>query len=235
MPSRAEASRMSHHRTHVRWLLAAASLAALVAYAAAGAQPSAIRGTCSVQFFATSTLHDFGGEAPCAVVAVEPPDASGRYAARAEVAIAQMTTGIAARDRRMREMFEAKKFPRVVVRCSGIDPSTVRARRAGALPCELAIHGVTHPVSPRLASYAEVDAKSASFEASFDVSLAQFGLEAPVVMGFVRVGDRVRVVARAELTAGAENGEGGGRSSDSSARGVARGRKNGGTSPRYPY
>jgi hypothetical protein len=193
---------MSHLHVRSLPLLGATSLAVFLPFASAAAEPAVISGTCSTQFFATSTLHDFEGEAPCALLAIEAPNASGRYAARAEVAVAQITTGIAARDRRMREMFEAKKFPRIEVRCSELDPAALRARRAGALPCQLTLHGVSRPISPQLVSYAEVPDTSASFAASFEVSLAQFGLEAPVVMGFVRVGDRVRVVANVALKNG---------------------------------
>ena len=175
----------------------------LAAATAASAQPGTppIVGTCAVRFFGTSTLHDFEGSAPCALLAIGAPDASGRYAARAEVAIAQMQTGISARDKRMREMFEAKKHPLVVASFASIDPAAVRGRDASALPFEISLHGVTRRVTPALVSYRELAGESARLEASFELSLQQFGLEAPVVMGFVRVEDRVKVVVTAELAA----------------------------------
>ena len=158
-------------------------------------------GRCSVRFYGSSTLHDFEGTAPCALLAIEPPDASGRYTARAEVVVAQMKTGNDSRDKRMREMFEAKKFPRILATFASVDPAALRAGQPGALPFRLAIHGVERPVTPSLKGFQEQPGTSARFEASFPLSLKEFGMEGPVVMGFLRVDDRVRVVVSVELTA----------------------------------
>lgn len=175
--------------------------ALLVAAAPVGARTLEIAGRCAVRFFGTSTLHDFEGTAPCALLAIDAPDASGRYAARAEVAVAEMETGIAARDRKMREMFEAKRFPRIVASFGAVDAATLRAKGANALPFQLTVHGVTRSVTPVVAGFTEVPGRSARFTATFELSLAEFGMEAPVAMGFVRVGDAVRVAVDVELAA----------------------------------
>ncbi|HKA14240.1 MAG TPA: YceI family protein [Myxococcota bacterium] len=150
-------------------------------------------------FFATATLHDFEGVAPCAVLAIDPPDASAGYRARAEVAVDQLDTGISARNARMREMFEAQKFPRIIAVFEKIDPQALRVKRA--LPFRLAIHGVERDVSPELSDWSEVPGQHAHFRATFDVALSEFGMEAPTAAGLVRVGDRVRVVVDVELGA----------------------------------
>jgi hypothetical protein len=186
-------------RTPRRLALSAAF--ALQALAPIGARALDVAGSCSVAFFSTTTLHDFEGEAPCALLAIETPDASGRYAARVEVAVAQLKTGISARDKKMREMFEAKKFPRIVASFAGVDPASLRARRPGALPFRIAVHGVERAVTPVLSSFAEVPGKSARFRASFELGLRDFGMEGPVAMGFIRVDDKVRVVVDVELEA----------------------------------
>jgi polyisoprenoid-binding protein YceI len=173
--------------------------ALLAASAPLVAQTQEIAGRCAVRFFGTSTLHDFEGSAPCALLAIDAPDANGRYAARAEVAVAQMETGISARDRKMREMFEAKKFPRIVASFGAIDAAALRAKGANALPFQLTVHGVTRSVTPVVSGFSEVPGKSARFTATFELSLAAFGMEAPVAMGFVRVGDGVRVAVDVEL------------------------------------
>ncbi len=178
-------------------------LALLLAFAgaASGARAQEVAGTCKVHFYGTSTLHDFEGTAPCALLAIAAPDAAGRYSARAEVAIAQLETGISARDKKMREMFEAKKFPRVVATFSALEPAALRAQAPEALPFRIALHGVERPVTPTISKYAEVPGKSARFSTSFDLSLSDFGLKAPVAMGFIRVDEKVKVVVDVELTA----------------------------------
>jgi polyisoprenoid-binding protein YceI len=154
-----------------------------------------------VRFFGTSSLHDFDGSAPCSLLAIDEPDATGRYSARAEVQIAQMDTGIKARDRKMREMFEAKRFPRITATLARLDPSAIRARARDALPFRIAIHGVDRDVATKLSRFTENAGKSARFRAEFDLRLPEFGLEAPVAMGFIRVGDDVHVVVDVELEA----------------------------------
>jgi polyisoprenoid-binding protein YceI len=179
----------------------ASAASAQAGAASAQASPPAIAGRCSVQFFATSSLHDFEGEAPCARLEIAAPDGAGRYGARAEVEIAQMKTGISARDRKMREMFDAKKFPRISATFAQLDPRAIRAREPGALPFRVEIHGVQRSVMPKLSRYAESAGRSARFRAEFDLTLQDFALEPPVALGFIRVGDRVHVVVDVELEA----------------------------------
>jgi polyisoprenoid-binding protein YceI len=182
-----------------RFELAAALL--LFATAPLAANALDVAGSCRVQFFATTTLHDFEGEAPCALLAVEAPDAQGHYAARAEVAIAELQTGISARDKKMREVFEAKKYPRIVATFANLDPAALRAQRADALPFRIAIRGAVRAVTPVLSGFSEVPGKSAHFRASFELTLRDFGIEAPVAMGFIRVDEKVRVVVDVDLAA----------------------------------
>jgi len=181
--------------------LGVVAMLASVAGVPLAASAQDVAGTCTVQFFGTSTLHDFEGKAPCALLAVEAPDASGRYGAHAEVAIAQMDTDNSSRDKRMRQMFEAKKFPRIVATFASVDPAELRAQRTGALPFRIAIHGVERDVVPTISGFSEVAGKSARFRASFELTLGEFGLEAPVVMGFIRVGETVKVVVDVDLSA----------------------------------
>jgi hypothetical protein len=182
-------------RRRLAWWGAALALVLLLPL---GAAAQAVAGRCSVKFFATSTLHDFEGEAPCALLAIDAPDGQGRYAARAEVEVARLETGISARDKRMREMFEAKRFPRIRARFASVDPAGLRA---GKLPFWIMVHGVERPVAPEVSAYREAPGENAHFRATFTLSLKQFGLEAPVVMGFIKVADAVRVQVDVDLTA----------------------------------
>jgi polyisoprenoid-binding protein YceI len=160
-----------------------------------------VAGRCSATFFATATLHDFEGKGLCVLLSIEPPDASGTYRARAEVAVEQLDTGIAARNEKMRVMFGAQEFPRITALFEKVDPAALRAKRVGALPFRLTIHGVERAVTPELSDWSEVPGKRAHFRATFTVALSEFGMEAPTAVGLVRVGDRVRVVVDVELTA----------------------------------
>ena len=179
----------------------ALGLIVLSAAVAARADAPVIDGRCTVRFFATSTLHDFEGSAPCALLAIDPPDATGAYGARAEVAVAQLDTGISARNKKMREMFEAKRFPRISVSFERIDPNALRRGSAGAIAFRISIHGVERGVTPVLSGWSEAPGKSASFRAAFALSLRDFGMQPPVAMGFIRVDENVKVEVAVELTA----------------------------------
>lgn len=187
-------------RSRLARIRCAAALA-LVLLSPLAAAALDVAGRCSVRFFATSTLHDFEGEAPCALLAIEPADAAGRYAARAEVEIARMTTGIAARDRKMREMFQAKRFPRIVAAFGAVDPAALRAGADGALAFRLSMHGAERDVVPTVTGFTEVPGQSARFRASFTLALSDYGMRGPVAMGFIRVADGVRVEVDVELSA----------------------------------
>lgn len=177
------------------------ALCTLAVWAAgAAADPLAIEGRCSVRVFGTSTLHDFEGVAPCASLAIEPA-ADGSYRARTEVLVGALDTDNESRNKRMQKMFEAQRHPSIVATFERIDAAALRSGAADALGFRLALHGVERPVAPRVTDFNEVPERSARFRASFELSLREFGLEAPVVMGFIAVGDRVRVEVDVELTA----------------------------------
>jgi polyisoprenoid-binding protein YceI len=159
---------------------------------------SEVVGRCQAVFTATSTLHDFSGQAPCSLLEVEAGDV-GTYRARAEVTVQQLDTGIAGRDEKMREMFDAGHHPKITATFAKVDPEALRAQRANALPFRIAIRGVERDVVPRISNWSEVPGQRAHFRASFDLSLKEFGLEAPVAMGFMRVDDRVRVDVDVEV------------------------------------
>jgi hypothetical protein len=197
----------------VRLVGVAAILLGALAADAARAESTPVAGSCAVRFYASSTLHDFEGDAPCASFAVQPPTAEGAYRARVEVAVADMHTGISARDKRMRQMFDAAHHPRIVAQFEHVAPDALRAAArtqasADALAFTLKIGERERRLVPLVSRWQEEPGKHASFRAAFDVSLADFGLEAPTVMGFIRVEDRVRVEVDVKLdaapTAGAE-------------------------------
>ena len=164
-----------------------------------------VAGRCRVTFFATATLHDFEGKAPCARLAIEPHGESGHYRGFAEVTVAQLDTGIAARNEKMREMFEAERYPVITAIFENIDSAGVRGQAQGMLPFAIEIHGVARGVKATTSGWSEVpDQQRAHFRAEFTVALSDFGMEPPSAVGLVRVGDQVRVVVDVDLTASSD-------------------------------
>lgn len=104
--------------------------------------------------------------------------------------MAAMTTGNDRRDRNMREMFHEATFPRIKATLRNVDPDLLRG--SALLPFDLTIRDVTRSLVGEVSNWREVN-DHATFDLDFDVSLAQFGLEAPAALLFIRVGDRVAV------------------------------------------
>jgi polyisoprenoid-binding protein YceI len=152
-----------------------------------------VRGQLRVSFAATSTLHDFEGEAPAVAVALAQTGAA--WSADVAIPVASLDTGNRWRDGDMREMFDAGHFPEIRGRVRGVDPETARSR--GELEFTLRIRDVERTLRGRIANWRRSE-RQASFDVEFDVSLAAFGLEAPSTF-FSRVGDVVHVRVRVEL------------------------------------
>jgi hypothetical protein len=167
---------------------------------AAPAQAAEVGGRCRVVFFGSSTLHDFEGGAPCSRLEITGPGPDGTYRAQADVAVAELDTGIGARDEKMRAMFDAGHHPLITARFERIEPDALRARRSDALAFRIRIRDVERPVTPSIVEWSETTGRSARLRAEFELSLSDFGLEAPVAMGFMRVDDRVRVGVAVDLT-----------------------------------
>ncbi|HEX9191233.1 MAG TPA: YceI family protein [Candidatus Deferrimicrobiaceae bacterium] len=185
--------------------LAILLLALLAAPAAAGG----IQGTCDVRFLATATLHDFSGTVRSRPFAAPlSRDATGKSvlpSVEVEVDVAGMKTGNDSRDEKMREMFQSDRHPviRAVARDVDADRARERMRKdpAGKTPLEitLAIRGVERKVQATAGNWKE-DGDRVAFDIEFPVSLREFDLKPPSMLGFVRVGDRVVVKGTFALT-----------------------------------
>jgi polyisoprenoid-binding protein YceI len=115
------------------------------------------------------------------------------WAAQVELPVAGIRTGNGWRDASMRKMFDAERYPVITARFDRIEPVRVRPGDGrGSLPFVLEIGRVAKPIRAAVGTWKEA-ADQVAFEASFDVSLAEFGLEAPSVMGLAQVDDTVRV------------------------------------------
>lgn len=183
-----------------RALLGAFVCAAVAAPGPAGSAPPArATATTEITFAGRSTLHDFHGTAPTIEVTLESETAadsippSPRWKGALVIPVAGLDTDNGQRDASMREMFEAERWPEIRVALGDIEPEAVR--QSGRLPLRLTIRDRTREVEGRIGDWQESPGR-VNFVARVPVSLAAFGLEAPTVLGFIRVADEVLIEAR---------------------------------------
>ncbi|MHB1013423.1 MAG: YceI family protein [Desulfobacteria bacterium] len=171
--------------------------------------PATIRGTCDVAFLVTATLHDVPGSARCLPFsAVLARDAAGRQViptVEVEVPVAGMDTRNATRDGKMREMFLSERFPRIHAAALDVDVERLRAEigkgRGGdpSIDLLLRIRDVERKVRATAGNLKE-SGEQVTFDIEFPVSLKEFDLKAPSVLGIIRVGDKVSVKTTFALT-----------------------------------
>lgn len=184
----------------------AAGIAAAVLFLATAptARAGELTGGCDIRFLATSTLHDISGTVRCrpfAAPVVKGSDGRARVPLVAvEAPVAGMDTGNRSRDAQMRDMFQSSKYPTIRVSLREIDLPGLRSRmRAdpngrGPLELTLRIRDTERRVQA-VARNLKESLGTAAFEVEFPVSLREFNLPAPSVLGIVRVGDKVTVIA----------------------------------------
>ncbi len=189
-------------------------LAALFPLFFAGTAPAepakeTIRGSCDVAFLITSTLHDVPGSARCLpFAAVLARDAAGRQvipSVEVEVPVAGMDTRNRSRDVQMREMFLSERFPRIHAAAHDVDVERLRAETGkgregiGTIDLLLRIRDRERMVRATASNLKE-SSDRVTFDLEFPVSLGEFDLKAPSVLGIIRVGDKVSVKANVTLT-----------------------------------
>ena len=199
---------------NIRAGLLLATLAALVSPSSSRAAPAepapeAIRGVCDVAFLITSTLHDVPGSARCMpFAAVLARDAAGRQvipSVEVEVPVAGMDTLNKSRDVQMREMFRSERFPRIHAAAHDVDVERLRVEtgkgREGIASIDLLLRiRDTERKVRAAASNLKESGERVTFDLEFPVSLGEFDLKAPSVLGIIRVGDKVSVKANFTLT-----------------------------------
>ena len=168
-----------------------------------------IGGACDLAFLLTSTLHDVSGTARCLpFTAVLARDAAGRQAiptVEVEVPVAEMDTRNNSRDVQMREMFRSDRFPRIHAAAHDVDVERLRVEigkgREGnaSIDLLLRIRDVERKVRATASNLKE-SGERVTFDLEFPVSLGEFDLKAPSVLGIIRVGDKVSVKANFALT-----------------------------------
>jgi hypothetical protein len=198
----------------IRAGLLLATLVAVTSSSAGGAKaeasvPERILGGCDVAFLVTSTLHDVPGSARCLpIAAVLGRDAAGRQvipSVEVDVPVEGMDTRNKSRDGQMREMFRYDRFPRIHAAVRDVDVDRLRVElgkgREGTAPLDLLlrIRDVERKVRATVSNLKE-SGERITFDLDFPVSLGEFDLKAPSVLGIIRVGDKVSVKAIFTLT-----------------------------------
>lgn len=146
-----------------------------------------------IRFSATSTLHDFGGVVPAQPFVLTI--ISNSWSAEADVLSGQMNTANEGRDKSMHKMFKTNDHPRI----HGKVATAPKPGAAGTnATLSLKIRNQQQDLPVRISNWTETDDKL-SFHAEWDLSLKQFKLKPPSVIGIIRVGDTVHLTA--EVTA----------------------------------
>lgn len=200
---------MKTDRTRRRSRHAGTVLSVVLLLLSAGPAAKALEwnGGCEIRFGGKSTLHDFSGSVRC-----QPFDAAATVGdgktviTRLEifVLVSEMNTGNATRDRQMREMFDSAAYPRIRTVLTGIDPAALRAALTSAaeaketLDATLTIRDVSRKIRVG-ASHLREEGGRITLDVEFPVSLKEFGLDPPSVLGIIRVKDTVTVAARVTL------------------------------------
>jgi len=154
-----------------------------------------LAGECEIRFYGDSTLHQFEGTGACEPF-VLTEKISLNNPLQIYVNVAGLDTDNSSRDKKMREMFEAEKFPTIIGEFKGLDASETLAswqnKAAGELEFDLTIRDVSHTVRAGVSGL-DISEESIRFMLTFELSLENYGLEAPGVLGIIRVDDEVRV------------------------------------------
>jgi polyisoprenoid-binding protein YceI len=146
-----------------------------------------------IRFNATSTLHDFGGTVPAQPFGLMIH--SNQWSAEADVLAGLMDTASAKRDKSMHEMFNTNDYPRLHGK---VTAATIPAAGSTNATLSLKIRDQQHDVPVVISNWSETPS-NLTFRAEWDVSLKQFKLKPPSVLGVIRVGDTVHLSA--EVTA----------------------------------
>lgn len=180
----------------MRYLLTALAVLAFASPAFA----TDYHGACTVAFKGSSTLHDFHGKGKCEPFTVSITDGMVDMSKPA-VAVAGMDTDNAKRDKQMREMFEQKKFPLITASAGTVALKDFRhkAGESSKVLFKLKIRDIVKPVTGTVSNFVETDSRITA-DVAFTVSLADYQLKPPSVLGLIKVGDKVSVTTSFTIT-----------------------------------
>ena len=155
------------------------------------------QGNCTVAFEGSSTLHNFNGKGRCEPF-IASENAGIINVPELIVAVADMDTDNSSRDNKMHKMFEAEKYPLITGMSGPVSLSTIRKTleenidSTQPLFFQLKVRDIEKPVTAILQNIVETEDKLTA-DLAFTLSLADYKLKAPSVLGIIRVGDTIKV------------------------------------------
>jgi polyisoprenoid-binding protein YceI len=178
---------------------AISSLAVLWVLAAGADAGESWTGRCDVVFHVKATMHQFDGTAQSDPVGVNFN--GGKASWTVAVPVSGMSTRNVKRDREMREMLHAHDHAQIVGQAAAVNWKALAGGGAAPadLPFDLTIAGTTRSLKAAVSDWKE-DGDQVSFRARFTVSLKEFKLKPPSVIGMIRVADAVTVNAHFVFT-----------------------------------
>jgi polyisoprenoid-binding protein YceI len=138
-----------------------------------------------------STLHGFTARSIALSGALDYDRGQDALAGPATIRlpVRSLETGIGARDRAMWRMFDAERYPEIVVTITAIRRGDGPPDARGRLPYHLSGHAqvrdVTQPIDAD--AWASVAEDAIEVEGELALTTTQFGLRPPVALGVVRV------------------------------------------------
>jgi polyisoprenoid-binding protein YceI len=182
---------------HSRYVFAFAILSAVAAPSfspAAKQESSTWAGTGQIVFSGSSSLHDFTGHVSTQAIRLNlspstPKGGLAEFSAAANVSAASMSTDSAKRDQNMWIMMGVSQYPTI----SGkVDRVVVQPDGTATGYGELTMHGITQKLPFTLTNW-QRNSSQLSFHGRGQVSLSQYALKPPSVMGVIKVADTVVV------------------------------------------
>ena len=155
----------------------------------AAEKPQILPAKAVIRFAVTSTLHDFDGQ-----LSAEPfmlLISNGTWSASADVLAGQMVTENPKRDRNMHQMLATNDHPRIY---GVVAAAPIAGSGATNATLSLKIRDKAQDLPVRIMNWTE-SSEEIRFRAAWDLSLKQYGLKPPSVIGIIRVGDTVKLEA----------------------------------------
>lgn len=175
------------------------SIAILLTLSSA-AYASEYRGGCDITFKGSSTLHDIHGTGKCEPFTASSKDGTLEIS-RVAVAVSSLDTDNSRRDKKMREMFEEQRFPLITGSTGVVALRDLRGAKDGSrISFPLKIRDIVRPVTGTVTKFTESGSRIKA-DVTFTLSLAEYDLKPPSVIGLIRVDDKVSVTATMFLDA----------------------------------
>ncbi len=163
--------------------------------------PTQWRGSSTINFSGSSTLHDWAGKVSAepfvATVTMNDQNQPAAVKATVEVKAAKMDTVEPKRDDNMHKDMKVTDFP-LITGSFDTPFSASESKAPASLPFTLTLLGKTHKIDAALSKWSVKD-NTTTFDLDFDLSLKTCGIVVPSVMFVIRVSDAIHVHTSVKL------------------------------------